>query len=323
MEFGTDMKANLRSSPQQRAFNNTAPNGKPGFSWQAKYGYIYLDGLNIDTAIDGINERGLALEALYLPGEAEYQTVPAGQESQAISYVHFGDWILGNFQNVDDIKQALPKMFVYAEKLPGFGDTIFPLHYIINDSSGKSIVVEYVGGKLTIYDNVVGVATNSPTYDWHITNLRNYVNLSPQTPKSVKADGMVFTATGQGSGLFGMPGDPSPPSRFVKTAIMLAAATPADDTLTVLNLAEHIINNVDLPIGYVRDTSNGQTLSDYTQWVVFKDLTHKTLYFRTYGDMTLRSISISKINFAKDAPLLKMPLARPASVQDVTDLFLK
>jgi choloylglycine hydrolase len=123
--------------------------------------------------------------------------------------------------------------------------------------------------------------------------------------------------------MFGLPGDPSPPSRFVKTAVMLAAATPANDMPSAINLAEHIINNVDLPIGFVRDNSSGQMVSDYTQWVVFKDLTHKVFYFRTYGNMTLRSISLGKINFSNDAPMLKMPLESPAYIQDITDTFLK
>lgn len=41
------------------------------------------------------------------------------------------------------------------------------------DKSGKSIVIEPVGGELKIYDAPLGVMTNSPPFDWHMTNLRN------------------------------------------------------------------------------------------------------------------------------------------------------
>src|SRR5687767_5573438 len=75
MEFALDLKSNLRSSPRNREFKALAPSGKTGFSWKAKYGYVYLDGLNVDMATDGMNEQGLSFEALYLPGLAEYQTL--------------------------------------------------------------------------------------------------------------------------------------------------------------------------------------------------------------------------------------------------------
>jgi penicillin V acylase-like amidase (Ntn superfamily) len=34
--------------------------------------------------------------------------------------------------------------------------------YIVQGVSGTSIVIEYVGGKLNVYDNPLGVITNSP-----------------------------------------------------------------------------------------------------------------------------------------------------------------
>lgn len=323
MEFGTNMNSNLRTSLRDRTFVNTTPNGKAGLSWKAQYGYVYLDALNVDVAIEGMNEAGLAFEALYLPGETEYQVVPDGQESQGLAYERFGDWVLANFKTVDEVKNLLPKIFVYAEKMTGFGDMIFPLHYIINDNTGKSIVVEYVGGKMNVYDNTIGVVTNSPTYNWHMTNLRNYVNLSPQFPKPVTVNGVTFAATGQGAGMVGLPGDASPPSRFVKVAVMKTTATDTSDAVGTLNLAQHIMNNVDIPLGFIRDPSNGQVAGDYTQWVVYKDLTHKIFYYKTYGNMNIRAVSLDKLNFASDAQALKMPLESTQTNQDITEFFTK
>ena len=64
-------------------------------------------------------------------------------------------------------------------------------------------------------------------------------------------------------------------------------------------------------------------LRSSTQWVVFKDLTHKILYYRTYGNLSLRAISLSKINFSENAPRLLMPIATPEYITDLTDPFLK
>ncbi|SRR5579883_767225 len=321
MEFAVDLKSNLMTSPRGRTFSDTAPNGKAGMSWKAAYGYVFLDGFNLGVALDGMNEQGLSVESLYLPGETLYPMVPDGQESHALSYVHFGDWVLGNFKTVDEVRQALANVYVFAQTLPQI-NMIFPLHYAIYDSTGKGLVVEFVNGKMMLYENIVGVLTNAPTYSWQITNLRNYVNLTPVTPKPVVAGGITFVATGQGSGMLGLPGDVSPPSRFVKISVLLKTVFPTNNVDDTLNLAQHIINNVDIPLGWVRETQQLNTATnELTQWVVFKDLTHKMFYYRTYGDLTLRAVDLSKINFAENAPQLKMPIVTKQYVVDMTQQF--
>jgi choloylglycine hydrolase len=323
MEFALDLKSNLRTSNRGRVFSTLAPDNKPGLNWTAKYGYVFLDGLNVDMAIDGMNEKGLSFEALYLPTKAEYQTVPAGHDKEALPYFNFGDWVLSNFATVDEVKAALNKVYVYTRNIPEVGNNIFPLHFSIYDASGKGIVVEYVGGKMNIYDNEVGVLTNTPTYDWHITNLINYVNLMPHNPNPVMLNGITFAATGQGFGMIGIPGDISPPSRFVKTATLLRVVISAPEIKTALNLAEHIINNVDIPLGLARTDDKSSYTSEKTQWVVFKDLTHLAFYYRTYEDMTLRMVDMSKLNFNSDAPRLKMGIFSNQYIQDKTSDFLK
>jgi choloylglycine hydrolase len=322
MEFAEDMKSNLRSSIRGRHFTNVAPDGKPAASWHAQYGYLYVDGLEQDIVIDGMNEVGLSFEYLYLPGETQYQTVPAGKNNQAIPYTHFGDWVLGNFKSVDQVKNTLSTMYIYSQTLPGLGSNIFPLHAAIQDSSGKGIVVEFVNGKMNIFD-YIGVMTNSPTYHWQTTNLRNYINLSPYGTKAVTSGNMTFSSTGMGSGSFGLPGDVSPPSRFVKTSYMLNTIYPSQTAADALNAAEHIMNNVDIPAGIARTLNQGKESSDTTQWVVFKDIKNKILYYRTYDNMTLRSVSMDKIDFSEKAPLLKMPLAQPNEIIDMTKKFMQ
>src|SRR5208282_2216741 len=89
-------------------------------------------------------------------------------------------------------------------------------HYVVYDASGKSIVVEYTGGKLHVYDDPLGVITNSPAFDWQMTNLSNYVNFSMTNVPPVKLGPVTLEPFGQGSGMLGLPGDFTPPSRFVR-----------------------------------------------------------------------------------------------------------
>lgn len=321
MEFGMAFNSNLRTSPRGRSFASTLQNGKQGLAWKNIYGYVYLDGLGQDISFDGMNETGLTFEYLYLPGETQYQTIPSGKENQALSYTQFGDWVLGNFKTIDEVRQALKNIYLVQTLMPGLGNIVLPGHASIYDSSGKGIVVEFYDNKINVYDNI-GIMTNSPKYDWHVNNLRNYLNLTPNNPNPVSVNGMTFSATGQGAGMVGLPGDVSPPSRFVKTAFLAKNAYPVNTADDLLNLAQHIINNVDIPAGLARTTDNGKVSTDTTQWVIFKDITHKILHYRTYNDMTIRTVAFDKLNFSENAPRLKMPVSQQPLSVDMTDKFL-
>lgn len=323
MEFAVDLKSNLISISRNTIFNTTAPTGKAGLSWRNQYGYIFLDGFSLNHPIDGMNEQGLSFEALYLPGNTQYQVVPLGQESKALPYFYIGDWILGNFRSVAEVKQALKGIYVFSQEIPQVKNFVFPIHLSIFDNTGKGIVVEFVDGKINIYDNAVGVLTNSPTYDWQVTNLRNYVNLSPTNPAPIIVNGITFVATGQGSGMLGLPGDISPPSRFVKSTVLLKTVLPPNNAYEALNTAQHMINNFDIPLGFVRETRDvNKSTNELTQWVVFKDLTHKIFYYRTYGDLTLHAVEMNKINFSENIPQAKMAIVSPQYVIDMTQKFL-
>jgi len=100
-------------------------------------------------------------------------------------------------------------------------------------------------------------------------------------------------------------------------------ALPVENAIAALNLSEHLINNVDIIRGQVREPTNGQYINETTQWVVFKDLTHKVFYYRTYGDLSLHAVSMSKVNFAENATRLQMPITSDTYIRDVTDDFLK
>lgn len=293
MEFAEDMQSKIIVSPRGKTFDFD------GLSWTSEYGYIFLDGLNLGVPIDGMNEAGLSVEILLFPNEAQYQQVPKGAEKQALSYIHFGDWVLGNFKTVAEVRSALNNIYVYGEKLPQLDNQQFPVHFSVFDTSGKGLVIEYVDGQLNVHDHM-GVMTNSPTYDWHVTNLRNYIQLSPTNPKPVIANGITYAATGQGSGMIGLPGDVSPPSRFVKMAVLLNTVLKPKDAQEALNLSQHMMNTVDIPKGLVRVVDNNNTATlESTQWVVFKDLTHKKLYYRTYDDMTIQTVDLNTIDFSK------------------------
>jgi choloylglycine hydrolase len=179
---------------------------------------------------------------------------------------------------------------------------------------GKSIVVEFIKGKMHVYDNPQGVLTNSPPFNWQITNLKNYINLSPYTSAPITINGITYAATGQGSGMFGLPGDWTPPSRFVKMAILTAAALPVKDAQAELILAQHIMNTVDIAKGVVRSKKGQGDVVELTQWTVFKDLKNNVLYFKTYDNTTLQSVAMNEVDFLPGAKQIKIPMASPPMI---------
>ena len=168
------------------------------------------------------------------------------------------------------------------------------LHHTVHDATGASIVLEYVGGKLNIYDNPLGVLTNSPDFPWMRTFLSNTVNLSAVNVPALDLPGYVVRQTGQGSGMLGLPGDFTPPSRFVRMVALTQSALPATNPDAGLALAMTIIGNVDIPKGAVREKDATGTEYDVTQWTVAADTARGRYLYRTAADKNWRSVDVAQ-----------------------------
>ena len=129
--------------------------------------------------------------------------------------------MLALFSSVDEVKTALPSIRIIGLDKPGSTSTV---HWRIGDSTGKQAVLEIVDGIPHFYDNPVGILTNSPGFGWQLTNLSNYINLFPGGVAPNALSNLTLTAFGAGSGFLGLPGDVTPPSRFVRIVFYKATA---------------------------------------------------------------------------------------------------
>src|SRR5262249_17703247 len=142
---------------------------------------------------------------------------------------------------------------------------------------------------------------NAPTFDWHITNLRNYVNLSVTDVPAVAIDGREFAALGMGSGMHGLPGDFTPPSRFVRAAGFAQAARPAEAARGGGLQALRLLNQFDIPRGSVRTVEGGKVVEDSTQWTAASDLKTCRYYIHTYQNRRIRMVDLRRLDLgAKD-----------------------
>lgn len=297
LEFGFPLRSNVIVVPAGKEFSASLPDGGKGLSYRTRYGIVGANAFNAAVIIDGLNDQGLSIGLFYFPGYAKYAEATQENASHALAPQDFGMWVLGNFATVDEVTRAVKDIAMVGTPFPGLGSAkgmVADVHFFIRDKSGKSIAVEPVGGVLKVTDAALGVMTNAPTYDWHMTNLDNYINLSVKDLDSEKLGPVTLSATGSGSGLLGLPGDFTPPSRFVRASVYSQAAAPnatADDA--VLS-AFHILNQFDIPKGSVVNASVGGAADETTEWTSVADLENLRWYFRTFQDQSIRMVDLKE-----------------------------
>ena len=133
---------------------------RKGLKWKAKYASLGANGVGLPYLFDGLNEKGLAVGTFYFPGTAGYMPYQASAAGKSIAEWQVGSWMLGELRHRRRGGQSIASIVVPSVVLPAWGFAP-PFHYVVYDASGKSMVVEYVGGKLHVYDNPLGVITNS------------------------------------------------------------------------------------------------------------------------------------------------------------------
>lgn len=307
VEFGIQLASDIAVIPRGYQFVGQTPKGE-GKKWASKYGAMGVIIFNNLGIMDGINEKGLAIGAFYFPTEAEYTPTTAENQGKSMSSVDFSNWILTSFASVEEVRKAVEagEAVVAPTLLPGWPQQVQPFHWIVYDKSGKSLVIEPIKGKLVMHDNPLGVLTNSPTFDWHMTNMRNYVALNPLGVPEVKVDNMTLQSFGMGNGLHGMPGDFTPPSRFVRAAVFSSSVYPSDNSADGIFNGFHVLNNFDIPYGSTRaPEANGKTEADQTILTVMRDPQELRYYFKTYDDQTVRVVDMAKFDLdAKDVKKL-------------------
>jgi choloylglycine hydrolase len=299
LEFATDLKSSIIVVPRGREYVGRAPGDKPGLHWKTKYGTIGANAFGMPVVVDGINEKGLSVGLFYFPGFAKYQEVKAGDVGRALAPWEIGSFLLGTCADVKEAVAAAKSALVGEVVQKDMG-VVPPVHVIVTDASGKSVVLEYVAEGLKVHDNPLGVMSNAPTFDWHMTNLSNYVTMSPKNVVEIDLAGNEIKGLGQGSGMLGLPGDFTPPSRFVRAVAFSKTALPVEKAKDGVLQAFHLLNQFDIPRGAAEGIEHGKEVADYTLWTSAADLKNLRYYFRTYENSRIRMVDMKAMDL--DAP---------------------
>ena len=212
-----------------------------------RYGYRGMAALGFGQPIlvDGVNDAGLMGALLHYPEYAFYGPAEPGKTP-----VHPGRllaWLLSQCAGAAEAAAAIDRLCLTGDGVQGQ-----PLwaHYLLSDRSGEALVIEPDRDGLHVYRNTIGVLSNSPGYPWHRTNLRTYPGISSRPRSSQTVAGQEIRPFGEGLGSgFGLPGDYSSPSRFVRLAFVKALAIQGVDELDGVSRMFRAFAPVELPEG--------------------------------------------------------------------------
>lgn len=246
---------------------------------------------------DGVNEAGLAIAELYYPYEAEYQPKEITGKVNLAPH-EFIMWVLGQIGSIEELRKRISEVNIVNAEIALLG-LVPPLHFIISDRTGETVVIETNNQTLTIKSNPVGVMTNSPELEWHLKNLNNYLFLKPTNHLSRQVDKLIVHPFGQGSGTFGLPGGFTSPERFVRTVYMLLLAEKGKTSSETLSSIFHILNGVTIPKG-VNIKDDGAI--DYTQYRAVFDLDNGVYYYNPYETQEVFSVELTAELLNADAP---------------------
>lgn len=238
---------------------------------------------------DAMNDAGLACAGLNFEGYAYFEKEPVEGKHNIAPY-DFIQWVLSNHETIEEVKEGLKDLELVNRPIND-NTPVSMLHWMVTDKTGKAIVVEKTKNCITVYDNPIGVMTNNPTFDWHLTNLKEYLHLTPTSPKQAKWGEHTLNALGVGAGTIGMPGDFASVSRFVRIAFVRAHMTKVENDIQAFTQFFHMLDYVKMVKGGVR-TDEG--LEDLTTYSSCMDQEKGIYYYRTYGNNRINAIDMHK-----------------------------
>ncbi len=262
--------------------------------WVSKYGSVVTSAFDAGSC-DGMNEKGLAVNLLYLI-ESNFGK-PNGKPT--ISIGAWPQYILDNFATVSEAVERLSKepFQIVAPPLPD--GKASGLHLSISDATGDSAIFEYIDGKLIIHHSKdYKVMTNSPTFDKQL------------------ALNVYWKEIG---GLAMLPGTARASDRFVRASYYIENVPKFKDEKKAVGAVFSIIREVSVPIG-ISDPQKPNIATTY--WRTVSDHKHLKYYYESTMAPNIFWVDMKKIDFDNLKSAKKLELeGDPVYAGDVSEKF--
>ena len=262
--------------------------------WTTKYGSVSVTAAAV-SATDGMNEKGLVVNQLYLSG-TEYEKP---DDRPTLSNVSLVAYILDNFATVDEAIGGLEALRVISVTLL---DRQWPTHLAISDASGDSAIIEFINQQRVVHDGKsFRVMTNEPRIEDQLQNLGRYITFGGNLP---------------------IPGGIDPESRFVRASFFLKSLTEPDSTVNAVVKLASVINAEVVPYDSVVGLDPEQAEDKWpTLWTAIADSTNRVYYFRTSWNPSAFWVDLKAINLASGQQPRQVDAYRLDLAGDITRLF--
>lgn len=320
LELSIELPYQLSFFPKKLELKSSAE-GFSSISWKAQYDFLAItmpataqasqeqygaEGLKV---VEGLNSAGLSFSVQSYPQASGSDVeIKEGAERAALLASDLGSWVLGQFSSVSEVKAALTNLEVVLDRVPILGGLKMPFHYGVHDTSGNSLVVEFHHGSRMIYDNPVGVMTNGPQFDWHLTNLNNYTFLTNIDRSTAKFGSFDAIQPGSGIAKAGLPVTDSSVDRFIRGVYYAQFAEKQVEPDKAIEMVAHIMNNFDRPRGIAIDYQDqgsshlqvqgyaSTTIpTEFTSWTSISDLDRRLFFVRDGGGMNYASFDVQEL----------------------------
>lgn len=324
MEYSQPIPLLMQYIPVGTKMVSLTPSGADGMTFITKYailggGMQPFKQAHQDMMVEAINDQGLSVSSNEMDGSRAPGNIGA-DNTKILAATDMTNWILGNHRTVAEVKQALESgdIKVWLPKIPFMGGAETPLHYIVFDKTGAGIVIEYMNGVQTVYDNPVGAAANLPEFSWHLKNLNNYAQLTNVDKNSATFKNLKVNAPDSGNALANLPSSQISADRFVKAAFYVNYVRKATNPDQAVVTLAHILNNFDRPYDLSVDLPEGsggregmqagKKSSEVSVFTWMNDKGRGRYYLRTIDSMNFATFDINKLSMVTKT--VKVPLTK-------------
>jgi penicillin V acylase-like amidase (Ntn superfamily) len=281
--------------------------GLNSLRWTSRYGAVVVSGSTmpggpIDAVFDGVNERGLAANLLYL-AENDFGLATADTRRPRLSFAAWTLYLLSQYGSVAELVKAVAADQIQIVPVPfgPGGKAKATVHMAVSDASGDSAIIEFLKGKPVIHHGPqYQVMTNSPIYSEQL-KLNAYWTTRDRNQE--------------------LPGSIQSPDRFVRASYYLQQLPPTTDPRQALAGVMSIMRNVSVPWG--TPDPEHPNISP-TWWRTLIDQNNQVYYFDSALSPQMVWVNLKQIDFRPGSGLRAIKIEGNDSLQgNVTTLLTR